>query len=61
VDAIDKMKLSVIEDYNKFLLNLFNGYKINYGLLLNKISYIENCGRFTEENFIYSNLINKSI
>ena len=61
MDAIDKMKLSIIDDYNKYLLKLFSGHQIDYSIILNKMSYVENCGRFSNEDFIYSNLINKSI
>lgn len=57
MDAISKLKQKVIEDYLAYVKKLNKGYKADYSLILNEISFIETYNKIDNCDFIYQQLM----
>nr|DAN43733.1 MAG TPA: hypothetical protein [Caudoviricetes sp.] len=58
MDAIDLLKEKTIEDYKAYVKKLNKGYRMDYSLILNEISFIETYSKLDNCDFIYQHLIN---
>lgn len=58
VDAIANMKLQVISDFNKYLLQLNIGHKTDYSKILHKISFIQTYSYLDKIDPVYEYLTN---
>ena len=53
---VDALKRKVIKDYNIFINNLYRGYKLDYSLILDEISFIEQ--NLDNSELIYETFMN---
>ena len=58
MDAIEELKLQVINDFIKFMSMAEIGIIKDYSMILHKISFIQSCSSFDKVNNIYEFLKN---
>lgn len=58
VDALDKLKINVIDSFNAKLNEINKGNEVSLDSLLIKIDFIEYYDKIDNVNFIYDYLIN---
>jgi len=58
VDAVDNIKSKVISDFRKLLKRASKGYKDDYELILEEISFVELGGILDNPTEIYQYLMN---
>ena len=61
VGAVNNLKKKVIKEYEKYLHNLFKGYKNDYCFILNEISFIESYDDLDNQRLIYEYYINHGV
>ena len=57
-DALNELKKKVTEEYEKYVKRLNRGYKDDYSLILNEISFIETYQYLDNQKLIYEYYIN---
>lgn len=58
MDAINELKIQVINEFNDYLDKAAIGYEGNYEMILHKIAFIQSYQSFDKINFIYEFLKN---
>lgn len=58
MDAISKLKLKTIKDFNMFLNRANKGYILDYTIILHQISFIQIYQKFDKLDGIYEYLMN---
>ena len=60
-DALNKLKLKTIDDFNKLIHKISYGYKPDYKNILNQICFIEVNSQLDNSELIYESLINNEL
>ena len=58
MDAINELKIQVINDFNEYLNKASFGYEENYEMILHKIAFIQSYQSYDKINYIYEFLKN---